>query len=180
MLYGLYPSDEVSRVLPLRPALSRKARLGRVRCLPPGSSIGYGGRFVTTRPTDVALALIGYGDGVPRPLNDEQRVLVQGRRVRRLGTVAMDQLMVDVTGIAEVREGDEVVLFGRQGAEEITLEEFAAWAGTINYEVLVRTSPRLPRAYRQGGRIIHVKNLINNQRSSPQTDKAHRRERRVR
>lgn len=158
--YGLFPSAEVRHDVPLRPAMSLKGRVARLRRLPAGAGIGYGATFVTTRPTLVALVPIGYADGVKRGYSNKGTVLVRGRRAPVVGRVSMDQMTVDVTDIPGVGEGDEVVLIGRQGDECITWEDFAAVLGTINYEVIVGISPRVPRVYMQGGREVGYTTLV--------------------
>jgi alanine racemase len=167
-LYGLRPSDEVEPAIPLKPAMALKSRVARVRTLPPGSSISYGCTYTTTRPTPVALVPIGYGDGYHRILSNKGSVLIGGKRAPIVGRVCMDQFVVDVTGhfdrlrtgIEGVRQDDEVVVFGRQGGEEISAEEVAALAGTINYEVVTSILPRVTRVYLKGGRVVEVKPLV--------------------
>ncbi len=146
-LYGLYPSAEVSDSVSLHPALTLVSHVGRMRTLPPGSSVSYGRTFIATRPTRVALLPIGYGDGVHRLLSNRGRVLIRGQRAPIIGRVCMDNIMVDVTHIEGVQEGDEAVLIGRQGAARISAEEVAAWAQTINYEVTTSLLPRTARVY---------------------------------
>ena len=146
-VYGLRPSAEVKIVVPVRPAMSLKSRIARLRTLPTGSCISYGCTYVTSRPTPVALVPIGYGDGYRRGLSNKGQVLVRGKRVPIIGRVCMDQFMVDVSKVPDVREGDEVVALGRQGGEEITAEEIAAWVGTNNYETVAAILPRVPRVY---------------------------------
>jgi alanine racemase len=159
-LYGLLPSDEVSRPISLRPALSLKARIARLRTLPVGTGIGYGATFVTTRPTLAALLPIGYADGVKRGYSNKGVALVHGQRVKVLGRVSMDQMVVDVSDVSGVAEGDETVLIGRQGNDEITCDEMAALLGTINYEVVVGLAPRLPRVYLRDGKEVGYSTLV--------------------
>jgi alanine racemase len=159
-VYGLYPSAEVSRALHLHPALSLKGRVARLRLLPPGTGVGYGATFVTTRPTLAALIPIGYADGLKRAYSNKGMALVRGKRARLIGRVSMDQMTVDVTDIPGVAEGDEAVLIGRQGDDEITCEEMAGVIGTINYEIVVGLAPRLPRIYRRGGQEVSRTTLI--------------------
>jgi len=147
LLYGLRPSDEVELGISLRPALSLISHVGRVRTLPAGFSVSYGRTYVTDKPTPVALVPIGYGDGYHRLISNRGAVLIRGGRAPIVGRVCMDNIVVDVTGITGVREGDEVVLLGNQGEQCITAEEIAAWAETINYEVTTGLLPRLPRIY---------------------------------
>jgi len=149
-IYGLYPSAEVSMDIPLRPALTLVSHVGRVRTLPPGASVSYGRTFIAREPTRVALLPIGYGDGIHRLLSNRGEALIRGQRARIIGRVCMDNIMVDVTAIDGVQEGDEAVLIGRQGEDRITAEEVAAWAETINYEVTTSLLPRLPRVFRKG------------------------------
>jgi alanine racemase len=153
-LYGLHPSHEVEPAVPLTPALSLKSRVARVRTLPVGSSISYGRTYITDRPTRVALIPVGYGDGYHRILSNRGAVLVGGQRAPILGRVCMDQFVVDVSGIPEVRLHDEVVLIGRQGEERITAEEVAGWAETINYEATTSLLPRVVRIYLKEGREV--------------------------
>jgi alanine racemase len=159
-LYGLRPSDEVEPAVPLEPAMALKSRVARVRTLPPGSSISYGCTYTTTRPTPVALVPVGYGDGYHRILSNKGAVLIGGKRAPIVGRVCMDQFVVDVTGHEGVRQDDEVVVFGRQGGEEISAEEVAALAGTINYEVVTSILPRVTRVYLREGQVVEVRPLV--------------------
>jgi len=159
-LYGLRPSDEVEPAVPLLPALALKSRVARVRTLPTGHGISYGHTYVTTRPTRVALVPVGYGDGYHRLLSNRGAVLIHGRRAPILGRVCMDQFVVDVSHIPDVRLHDEVVLIGQQGEERITAEEVARWAETINYEVTTSLLPRVTRVYLRGGREVERVDLL--------------------
>lgn len=141
-IYGLYPSTEVSTDISLRPALSLKSHVGRVRTLPAGASISYGRTFITSRPTTVALIPIGYGDGIHRLLSNRGQVLIHGQRAPIRGRVCMDNIIVDISDIEGVQTGDEVYLIGRQGEARISAEDVAAWAETINYEVTTSLLPR--------------------------------------
>jgi alanine racemase len=167
--YGLWPSpetraatQEAGRIdFQLRPALTWKTRIAQVRDLPAGAAIGYGCTAVTRRPTRLAVLPVGYADGYDRGLSNLAHVLIGGRRAPVMGRVCMNLIMVDVTdGPAPALE-DEVVLLGRQVSPgqpalpeqpdpEITAEQLAAWAGTINYEVVARISTHLPRLTRRG------------------------------
>ncbi|MEZ4475152.1 MAG: alanine racemase, partial [bacterium] len=151
--YGLWPSRE-TRVaaalaghseVALRPALTWKTRVAQVKDVPEGASIGYGLTYVTSRPTRLAILPVGYADGYDRQLGNLAHVLIGGRRAPVRGRVCMNIIMVDVTdGPAPALE-DEVVLLGRQGAEEVSAEAMAGWAGTINYEVVARIAEHVPR-----------------------------------
>jgi alanine racemase len=153
-LYGMYPSEEVSREVPLRPALMLKSHVGRVRTLPAGSSVSYGRTFIAKGPTTVANIPVGYGDGYHRALSNKGAVLIGGQRAPIVGRVCMDQFVVDVSRIPGVAEGDEVVLIGSQGDERITPEEVAGLAGTINYEVTTGLLQRIPRLFLRGGEVV--------------------------
>jgi alanine racemase len=158
-IYGHYPSPVTDRSVPLRPAMTLKSRVGRIRTLPPGSSVSYGRTYTTTRPTTVALVPIGFGDGLSRQLSNKGSVLIRGKRAPIVGRVCMDQCIVDVSGIPEVQQDDEVVLFGRQSGAEITAEEIASLMDSINYVVLAAIAARVPRVYLKGGEVIEVHTL---------------------
>ncbi|NPA06303.1 MAG: alanine racemase [Chloroflexi bacterium] len=145
--YGLRPSLDWETPIALQPVLTWKARVARVRTLPPGHGIGYGRTYVTSKPTTVALVPVGYGDGYHRILSNKGQVLIHGQRAPVLGRVSMDQIVVNVSHIPNVALEDEVVLLGQQGGEAISAEELAAWAQTINYEVVTAILPRVPRIY---------------------------------
>jgi alanine racemase len=144
-LYGLDPSEDVRCPDGFRPALTFKTLVAQVKELPPGSPISYGGTFVTTRPSRIAVLPVGYGDGFRRSPRNWQEVLVRGRRAPIVGVVCMDMCMIDVTDIPNVRVGDEVVLIGRQGEDEISAAEVARKLGTISYEVVTQILARVPR-----------------------------------
>lgn len=151
IIYGLYPSQEVAREkIKLRPAMSLKAQVAYVKKLPPGASVSYGRRFVAEEEVVIASLPMGYADGFPRALSNQAEVLIRGQRVRVAGTVCMDQFMVDATCVPGVQAGDEAVIIGVQGGEEITVEEVAERLQTINYEVVCMLSERIPRRYLGG------------------------------
>jgi alanine racemase len=145
-MYGVSPGSGVDHLVrDLRPAMSLRARVSFVKRVAAGSSISYGHRHTFVVDTNVATVPIGYADGVPRRLGDTGgEVLVGGRRRPIVGAVTMDQLMVDV-GDDSVTVGDEVVLIGRQGAETVTAEEWAARLGTIGYEIVCGVGKRIQR-----------------------------------
>jgi len=153
-LYGHWPSKEtyLSWLLAhgrdgvkLEPALSWRARVGQLKLVAAGEPIGYGLTFRPTRPTRIAVIPVGYADGFPRALSGRARLLLHGRPAPVVGRVCMDIVMVDVTDVDGVQVGDAVTLIGRDGAERVTVEEVAELAGTINYEILARLSPAIPR-----------------------------------
>lgn len=146
-IYGIYPSDEVDRTkLDLRPVMALKSRITFIKEVPEGFPVSYGGTFVTSRPSRIATVPVGYGDGYPRLLSNKADVLIRGHRAPIVGRVCMDQLMVDVTGI-EAEEFDEVTLLGRDGAEEITVDELGRLSGRFPYEFVCDITPRVPRVY---------------------------------
>ena len=154
--YGMYPSGEVdTRDLPIRPALQWLSRITHLKTLPAGREISYGGTFVTTRETRVATVPVGYADGYRRSLSGKFYVLIRGKKAPILGRVCMDQMMVDVTDIPDVTPRDQVVLVGRSGDEEITMEQIAAAADSFNYEFVCGISRRVPRIYSRGGKTVH-------------------------
>ncbi|MBM4299641.1 MAG: alanine racemase, partial [Deltaproteobacteria bacterium] len=126
MLYGGYPSREMAAQVTLKPVMAWKTRILQLKKVPPGSSISYGQTFVTERESLIATLPIGYADGYSRLLSNRGEALVRGQRARVAGRVCMDLTMLDVTDIANVQSGDEVVLLGRQGGGEITADEMAA------------------------------------------------------
>ncbi|MBQ2941326.1 MAG: alanine racemase [Clostridia bacterium] len=147
VLYGLYPSDEVNKAaLRLIPALTWKSRVSSVRYVEKGEGISYGHTYVAEERIRVATVSCGYADGYPRLLSNKGRVLIKGVSCKILGRVCMDQFMVDASKVdAEV--DDEVILIGKSGFEEITADEIARLAGTINYEVVCDIGKRVPRIY---------------------------------
>jgi alanine racemase len=155
-IYGPSASLEGRSGVTLRPAMSLKARVARVRELPTGSSVSYGRRFVADRPTRVALVPFGYADRFDRGLSGIGWVLVRGHRAPVIGRVCMDQFVINVQDVPGVSQDDEVVVIGRQGAEEITADEVASAAGTIMEEILCRVSSRVPRLYVSDGAVVGV------------------------
>lgn len=155
--YGMYPSAEVSPdLLKLEPALTWLSRVTHVKTLPAGREISYGGTHTTTQPTTVATIPVGYADGYRRNLSGKFYVLIRGRKAPILGRICMDQMMVDVTHIPDVSVNDRVVLVGKYGREEITMEEIAAAADSFNYEFVSGISRRVPRIYTSGGKTVHA------------------------
>ena len=144
-LYGLAPGEETPLPAGFRPALSFKTQIAQVKQLAPGSFVSYGNTYRTTGEQRIAVIPVGYADGFRRAPAHWGEVLVKGRRAPIVGRVCMDQTMIDVTHIPDVRQGDEVILIGRQGLEEITVEEVARRLGTINYEVVSEILARVPR-----------------------------------
>lgn len=153
-LYGHWPSKETYLSwllahgrdgLRLEPALAWRTLVGQVKVVAAGEPIGYGLSYRTTRLSQIAVLPVGYAEGYPRALSNRGRVLLRGRIARVVGRVCMNIIMVDVTDIPGVGEGDVVTLIGRDGDERVSAEELAELAGTINYEILAGISPALPR-----------------------------------
>ena len=162
ILYGLYPSNEVdSHKMNLKPAMTLKANVILVKDVDAGTCISYGRTFKTLRKSRIATIPIGYADGYTRLLSNKGKVLIHGRTAPVVGRICMDQCMVDVSDLGEeVRTGDEVVLFGRQGDASISVEEVAADIGTISYEVVCIIGKRIPRVYLKDGKICNVLNYL--------------------
>ena len=131
-----------------------------MKTVPKGVRVSYGGTFETEKETVVATVPIGYADGYPRRFSNTAEMLVRGKRAKIIGRVCMDQIMLDVTDIPGVREGDIVTVFGRDGGALLPLDELAALNGTINYEMACLISKRVPRIYYQHGKMIGELNYI--------------------
>jgi alanine racemase len=152
-LYGLWPSRETlvsargkSTAVPdFHPVLSWKTRIVQVKTIPEGSFVGYGCSYRTMRRTTLGVLPVGYADGYDRALGNRAHVLVRGRRAPVIGRICMNLCMVDLTDVPGARLEDEAILLGRSGDEQISAEMMAEWAGTINYEIVSRISPLLPR-----------------------------------
>jgi alanine racemase len=157
-LYGLDPAERPDHPLPpsqrtdLRPVMAVRARIVQLREVPAGTALSYGGRTVTRRRSRVAVVPVGYADGYAWRLTGKAEALVRGCRVPVAGSVTMDMTLLDVTD-SGAELGEEVVLLGRQGGEEITATELAAHAGTISWEILCHLGLRLPRRYIREGRV---------------------------
>ncbi len=160
-MYGHYPAAEMREIEPkLKPALSFKSRVILVKKNPAGRAISYGCTYHTNRESLIATIPVGYADGYSRLLSNKGQVLIRGCRVPVVGTICMDQMMVDVTDVPGVRLGDEVVLYGRQGFEEIKGEEAAELIGTINYELLCGVSKRVPRYYFKDNKLSSISDIF--------------------
>ena len=146
MLYGISPLPEFQRLL--KPVMTWKTRIALIRDMPAGHGISYGRTFITPRPMRVATLSAGYADGYPRHVsNCGAAMLVRGKRCPLLGRVTMDLMVIDVSDLPEAAVGDEVVLMGRQGDEEISASELAELAGTIHWEIVTRVGSRVRRVY---------------------------------
>ena len=133
--------------LGLKPAMSLKARILRLEEVPPDSGISYGHTFITAKPSRIATVPVGYADGIPRVLSNKIEGILNGKRIKQVGTITMDQLMFDVSDIDNARLGDTITLIGRDGQETITLSDWAQKANTIEYELMCALRVRLPKTY---------------------------------
>lgn len=156
ILYGHYPSEEVNREnLHIRPAMTLKSSVSHIKTVEEGSGIGYNHLYITKEKRKIATLPIGYADGYSRILTGKAQVFINGKRVEVVGKICMDQMMVDVTDLEDVKIGDEVVLFGYE-ENHPSAEEVADWLGTINYEVVCMISRRVPRVYIKNNKLSHV------------------------
>ena len=160
VLSGNLPAQHLSGRIPLEGALTLRARLARVFRVDAGSTVGYGRTWTAQSTSLIGLVPAGYADGYTRALSNNGYALVGGQHCPVVGRVSMDQTAIDTTAVSGAREGDEVVLIGRQGQEEITATEVAGWAGTISYEVLCGLTARVPRHYVRDGQVVQVCNLL--------------------
>lgn len=161
ILYGYYPSKEVSNDnLSVKPALTLKAKVAHVKELHKDMYISYGKTFKTNKKTIVATLPIGYGDGYPRALSENAKVIVNGKFASILGRICMDQCMIDVTDIENVKTGDEVIILGEEGDLKFNADDMAEALGTINYEILCRIKSRIPRVYIKNKEVFKVRNNI--------------------
>ena len=155
ILYGLSPDGEFP-AKGLTPVMTLKTVVSMVKDIPPGAAVSYSRNFVADKAMRVATLPVGYADGYPRLLSSRGQVLINGTRCPILGNVCMDQMIVDVTHVDGVSQGDEVVLFGQQGSERIHVEEISTLAGTINYETVCLIGRRVPRIYYENGKLTKV------------------------
>lgn len=150
MQYGYRPSHDTKATLELIPALSWKSALSFVKTVPKGTSISYNRRYRTAKKTTIATLPVGYADGIHRSLLNKAEAIVSGRKYPIVGTICMDQLMIDLGMHAQARVGEEAVLIGRSGDRVITAWDVADKAGTIPYEITCSISSRVPRRYIRG------------------------------
>lgn len=144
-LYGLYPAPHLQETLELQPVMQVKARITHLKNVPAGTGVSYGHTFVADRPLRLAIVGIGYADGVPRALSNQMTVLIEGKAVRQIGNITMDQLMIDATDIPHLQEGDVVTVLGQSAGATITADDWAELTGTISWEILCGFKHRLPR-----------------------------------
>lgn len=160
-IYGMYPSDEVEKqTVALKPVMALKSVITYIKPLEAGREVSYGGTFQVTKPMRVATVPVGYGDGYPRNLSGKGHVLIHGKQAPILGRVCMDQFMVDVTDIPDARIDEEVTLIGRDGGEEILVEDLARLGGGFHYEIVCDIGKRVPRVYTRLGERIRSKDYF--------------------
>ena len=161
ILYGYYPSNEVKKEnLSIKPALTLKAKIAHVKELESNMYISYNRTFKTSRKSKIATIPIGYADGYIRTLKHDAKIIVNGQLAPIVGNICMDQFMIDVTDIPNVKTGDEVILLGESNGIKFNADYIAKCMNSINYEVLCLLKKRVPRAYIKSGQIIHVKNNV--------------------
>lgn len=159
--YGLYPSEEMDKeACILYPAMELKSRIAYVKMVKKGETIGYGGTYTLTEDKKIATVGIGYADGYPRALSNQGRMLVHGTYAPIVGRVCMDQTMIDVSHIEDVKIGDEVVLAGCQGENFISVEELAGMSASFNYEFVCDVNRRVPRVFYKEGKAVSEKNYL--------------------
>jgi alanine racemase len=144
-IYGLYPAAHLHQTVNLKPVMQVKARVTQVKGIAAGTGVSYGYRYVADHDILMAVVGIGYADGIPRNLSNQMTVLLRGQAVPQIGAVTMDQLMLDVSVIPDLQEGEVVTLLGHDGAKKITADDWADTLGTISWEILCGFKHRLPR-----------------------------------
>ncbi len=148
ILYGCYPSDEVERAqLSIKPVMSVKANIVHLKDVPANFSVGYGRKYISTKPARIATLALGYADGYPRLFSANAKVIVNGVVCPIAGNICMDQCMVDVSAVPNVKVGDEVIVMGSDGVNSVTADDIANATGTINYEICCAFGQRLPKVY---------------------------------
>ena len=148
ILYGCYPSDEMRREeLDIKPVMSVKAAIVHLKDVPAGFSVGYGRKYISKKPAKIATIALGYADGYPRPYSSQAKVIVNGVLCPVAGNICMDQCMIDVTEVPDVKLGDEVIVMGSDGKLSVTADDIAHATGTINYEITCAFGQRLPKVF---------------------------------
>lgn len=161
ILYGYYPSSEVNKDnLDLKPAMTLKGRISNIKTVAENTGISYGHRFISSRESIIATVPIGYADGYSRMLTGKTKVFIKDKLVPIVGSICMDQIMIDVTDVEGVEIGDEIVLFGHENPLYPTVEEIAGILGTINYEFICMMGRRIPRVYISQGEIVGIKDYL--------------------
>jgi alanine racemase len=144
-IYGLYPATHLASVVSLKPGMQIKARVTQVKTIEAGTGVSYGYQFIAKKQTKIAVIGIGYADGIPRNLSNKIKVLIRGQWVDQIGTITMDQIMLDVSEIPDLQVGEVVTLLGKDGEYSISADDWANTIGTISWEILCGFKHRLPR-----------------------------------
>ena len=152
-LYGLYPSPHLRSRVSLRPILQVKAKITQIKTISQGTKVSYGHQFTSKHSMIIAIVSIGYADGVPRNLSNRLQVLIHGQRAYQIGAITMDQLILDISHLKNIKVGDIVTLIGKDGEQEITADDWASELGTISWEILCGFKRRLPR--------VNIQNIFN-------------------
>lgn len=162
ILYGYYPSEEVDKSrIKLKPVMELKTNIVHIKSIPSGYYISYGRRFQASRDSIIATLPVGYADGYTRLLNNKAKVIINGQLAPVVGSICMDQCMVDVTDIeGGVKVGDEVILIGEKDGVKLNADHIAKMLGTINYEVVCMITKRVPRVYIKDGEVVKVRNYV--------------------
>ncbi|MEG2428898.1 MAG: alanine racemase [Oscillospiraceae bacterium] len=159
ILYGLAPSEE-KLDFSIKPVMELKSVVSMIKEVEKGTCVSYGRNFISNSVTKIATIPIGYADGFPRLLSNKGEMLIKGKRAKIIGNICMDQLMLDVTNIPNIAVGDVVTVVGADADECITFDELAQKIGTINYELVCLIGRRVPRVYKQNGKITNIVNYI--------------------
>jgi len=160
MNYGYFPSEDVPRPFRLEPAIKVKTRVAVTRWIKKGDTVGYGRRFLAEQDERIAVLPMGYSDGYPRKLSQVGQVLWNGHRLPIIGGLCMDAFFVKITDYSDIKVGDEFILMGKSGDEEIDPHDIAKLAGTVSYDIISNLGRRLPRVYKSGNTITHVDNQV--------------------
>ncbi|MCY6371282.1 alanine racemase [Clostridium ganghwense] len=162
ILYGYYPSKEIDKSkLELRPVMKLKTKIAHIKNIPSGHYISYGRKFKSSKESIIATLPIGYADGYTRALFNKGKVIIKGQHAPVVGSICMDQCMIDITNISsEIKVGDEVVLMGKTDEVKFDADDIAEILGTINYEVICAISKRVPRVYIKDGEVVKIRNYV--------------------
>ena len=157
ILYGMYPSNQVLKSVKLKPAMSLKTHISFIKEIEPQVSVSYCRTYFTNKKTKIATIPVGYADGYARILSNRARVLINGEYANIIGNICMDQFMIDITCIQNVKQGDIVTLMGEDNNNYITAEELANLQNTINYEIVCNIGKRIPRVYIKNNKFLKIK-----------------------
>lgn len=161
ILYGLLPSGKLKHDADLKNVMELKSVISQIKTVEPDTTVSYGRTYTTSRPTKIATVPIGYADGYIRALGKKAEMIVNGKRARVIGRICMDQLMLDVSHIDDIRVGDIITVFGNDHGSKLSVDEIASWSDTINYEVICLVGKRVPRLYYKNGKIVDIMDICN-------------------